>query len=231
MGSFARTVAVAFAATTMTRAASEARAQEPRTVHARGVAVVATEGSTDAAWPLARDVYASSILRPSIDERRARVLAGESVAGDDVRPLAELRAGIKGEDAASKQLLAAIADEVGAQGLLLVQVDGTGKATARQWVSASKSFDAAIYVASHEDGKVTWPGVASSLEKQWGPPPPQLVENAKPITSDKPASSKPFYLSPWFWGAIGAAVVGAVAVILATQDLSSDSIKLKLRVQ
>jgi hypothetical protein len=112
---------------------------------------------------------------------------------------------------------------------MLVQTDATGHTTARQWIHASKSFDAATYTATRDDGNVAWPGVLASLRKQYASPPP-VVANAAPIKSEKPASSKPFYLSPWFWGAIGAAVIGAVAVILATQDLSSDTIKLQLKV-
>jgi len=217
-------VVVAFLfATLMLFASSKARADA---YSARGIAVVAVGSTTDAAWPLAQAIYAEALLRPSLDERRARVLAGEAVEGDDVKALSELREGVKGEDAASKQLLAAIADEVGAQAVLLVSDDGS-RIAARQWIASSKQFDAATYVASREDGKIVWPGVAVALKKQYAP----IVQaSAKPIKSEKPTtSSKPFYLSPWFWGALGAAVLGAVAVILATQDLSSDSIKLQLR--
>lgn len=221
MASFVRSLAFA---TVMTAASSQAWAAP------HGLVVVATDGSTDAAWPLASAIYSDPVLRPELGERAARVLAGEKVEGDDMKNLAELRAGIKGEDAASKQLLGAISDETNAQGILLVQTDANGRSTAREWIASAKNFDAATYVALKEDGKITWPDVVASLRKQWTPPPPAIVQNAKPISNEKVSSSKPFYLSPWFWGAIGAALVGGLAVVLATQDYSSDSLRLKLRV-
>jgi hypothetical protein len=74
-----------------------------------GVVVVALPGATGAAWPLARDVYATAGLRPSaIDEGRARVLCGEPAAPDatpDLRDLAADVAAIRGDDAPSRALL------------------------------------------------------------------------------------------------------------------------------
>ncbi|HEY2366166.1 MAG TPA: hypothetical protein VGH87_07270, partial [Polyangiaceae bacterium] len=76
-----------------------ARADEPQ-LKPRGLVVIATDGATDAAWPLARAVYGDEMLRPrDVDDAKARVLAGETGSAD-LAELAELRAGVKGDDAA-----------------------------------------------------------------------------------------------------------------------------------
>jgi hypothetical protein len=195
-----------------------------------GIAVLAQGGSKDEAWPLAQAVYADPTLRPTLDEKRARVLVGEEVEEGELRDLAELRAGIKGDDAASRQLLESIADRIYVDALLVVQVDGTGHTTARTFSASSKAFDAAVFVAHREGDVVTWPGAVDSLHRQWAPAPsPVTPVNAKP-RSVETIAGKPFYLSPWFWGAIGAAVIGGLAIVLATQDSSGDSIRLQLKV-
>src|SRR4051794_7643183 len=92
-----------------------------------GFAVLAREGATDAAWSLAKALYARDALRPSfVDEAHARVLAGEAApkeSGGEGSPvsverarilkkladLAETRAAIHGDDAPSRQLLTSIA--------------------------------------------------------------------------------------------------------------------------
>lgn len=228
-----RLVFVATLATMAPLGASEAfAAGSEQTVQRRGIAVLAQGSSKDEAWPLAQAVYGDPALRPRFDEKRARVLAGGEVEGasDELRDLAELRAGIKGDDAASRQLLETIADRTLVDAVLVVQVDGTGHTTARTFSASSKTFDAAVFVAQREGDAVTWPGVALALHKQWvAPAPPAAPVNAKPKTSET-VSSKPFYVSPWFWAAIGAAVVGGLAIVLATQDASGDSIRLQLKV-
>lgn len=208
----------------------------------RGVAVVAADGATDAAWSLARGIYADPDLRPALDERRARVLAGEGAPDDDTKELAELRAGVKGNDAASRQLLASIAEKVRAMALVFVRVEDGGRSTARTFVPESGSFAAAVFVGepapADVDGawsgsdKARWPGAVASLHKDFAPPqapapPPVAAVPAK--RKDEKASGKPFYLSPWFWGAVGAAVLGGLAIFLATRDAESDAIRLQVR--
>src|ERR1019366_3707635 len=74
-----------------------------------GLAVVAMAGAADAAWPLAREIYATPSLRPyGVDEAHARVLAGEppiATASPEVRDLAETVGGVHGEDGASRAIL------------------------------------------------------------------------------------------------------------------------------
>jgi hypothetical protein len=93
----------------------------------QGVAVVAVSdaGGTprDEAFALARAVYASTMRPRGVDEVRARVLAGDpppTGASAGMRDLAELRASLKGTDAASRRLLSSIGHDVNAKALLVV---------------------------------------------------------------------------------------------------------------
>lgn len=98
-------------------------AATPSTQAAQGVAVVGGVAVRDDAFTLARAVYASSLRPRRLDELRARVLAGDPAppsATKEIRELAELRAGVSGEDAASRRLLASIAQQIGVQALLVV---------------------------------------------------------------------------------------------------------------
>ena len=194
----------------------------------KGIAVLATEGATDAAWSLATGVYGDPGLRPSLDERGARTLAGEAIAGKDLEELAELRAAVKGDDAASRQLLASIAEKLAVSAIVVVQVEGTGRTTARTFHADTKSFGAAIFVGTRGETDVQWPGVIDALHAEFAPPPippPALPDKRK----EEKGSGKPFYLSPWFWGAVGAAVLGGLAIFLATRDAESDAIRLQVR--
>jgi len=203
-----------------------ARADEPQP-KPRGIVVVAIDGATDAAWPLARAVYGDEMLRPrDIDDAKARVLAGES-APADLAELAELRAGVKGDDAASRQVLAALAGKLHVVGIVVVSTD----ATARLYDADTKAFDAARYAPE----KGEWTGAVKSLERWYLPTPPPLVtavpkepQPAKP--TDKPKEkSKSFYESPWFWAAIGAALLIGGGVLIATNVQTSDTIHMQVK--
>jgi hypothetical protein len=88
--------------------------------------VLAVGNAKDEAFTLARAVYGSRLRPPALDEVRARVLAGGPPppnATRELRELAELRAGVTGEDAAGRRLLAGLAQQVGAQALLVVKLE------------------------------------------------------------------------------------------------------------
>jgi hypothetical protein len=205
-----------------------ARADEPAP-KPKGLVVVATDGATDAAWPLARAVYSDEMLRPrEIDDAKARVLAGEAGSAD-LAELAELRAGVKGDDAASRQVLAALANKL--RVVAVVVVSPGDPPSARLFDAETKAFDAARYTSE----KGEWASAVKSLERWYLPTPPPLVtavpkepEPAKP--TDKPKEkSKSFYESPWFWAAIGAALLIGGGVLIATNIQTSDTIHMQVK--
>jgi hypothetical protein len=242
--------------------------------------VLARPGAESAAWVLAQEVYARSSLRPvGLDERRARVLVG-GPAGNDADPtvleLGDERAGVHGEDGASRALLRAIASQLGVRAVVVVETSGVGEPIARVFLADTGTFDAARYVpdpaapsaglgadagatsaprapeAASDGGMdaapapavpappLHWAGAVASFERSYtAPPPPVLAPEPShapalataAIPPEKPKSSEshPFYTSPWFWGAVGAAAFGGTAVYFATRDNSTGTIHLQLQ--
>ena len=126
-----------------------------------GLVVLGLGASIDAAWPLARALYADPALRPTaLDEPHARVLVGEA-PGDsstaELRDLADTRAAIHGDDAASRRLLASIAVSLHVKGVLVVEgpTSAENHATARVFVTAAGAYDAVRY-ESDPSAPVTW---------------------------------------------------------------------------
>jgi hypothetical protein len=223
-----------------------------------GLAVVAIDATSDLAWPLAQEIYRRPAIRPvALDEARARVLAGEVPAADasqSLRDLAETRAAIRGNDAPSRQLLASIASALHVRALVVVSVEEADASVrapiARVFLADTSAFDAARYAPDDAPGSTipVWNGAGQSLERMYSAPavtplgsagPPRATIGA-PAAANTSASatnkgggegpSKPFYVSPWFWGAIGAAALGGVAVFAATRDNSPDTIHLQMQV-
>ena len=60
--------------------------------------------------------------------------------------------------------------------------------------------------------------------------PSALATSPLPPAIPKTTESRPFYVSPWFWGAVGAAVFGGVAVYFATRDNTTGAIHLEMQV-
>ncbi len=220
-------LAVALLTTTRRASADEAR---------HGYVVVAVPGATDIAWPLARGVYGSAVLKPAvIDDARARVLAGEPVptgAGADLTELAELRAGVKGDDAASREVLAALAQKLSVHGIVVVLADPPA---ARVYDAATRAFDAAQYApdAATNTAAVTWDGTVRSLERPFLPVrQPSTVLSTGPGTkpaATKKSESKAFYESPWFWVAIGTAALIGGGVLIATNVQTGDTLHLQMK--
>lgn len=215
-----------------------------------GLAVVAFAGATDAAWPLARSVYATASLRPpSLDEAHAHVLCGEAApagAPADVRDLAETVAALRGDDAPSRALLGDIARRLSVQAVVVVRASGerAERATARVFLPEAGIFDAATY-APDDASTLTWSAATRSLARAFGrgssaaefPPvqaggsqAPRLATHGEPKVSAPATHRHEFYESGWFWGALGAAALAGGTVFLATRDSSAPAIHLQLEV-
>ncbi len=205
-----------------------------------GLAVVAMPGAADAAWPLARAVYADGSLRAGIDDAHARVLCGEPAASTDpveLRDLSDTVAALHGEDAPTRALLDGIARRFSARGLVVVGV-ASGRPTARVFLAETGSFDAASY-APDDSPTVAWSATIRSLDRTFAPPALAAGPSDAPAlaTHDGPTkpreerpSSRPFYESAWFWGAIGAAALTGGVVYFATRDSSPSTIHLEVEV-
>ena len=201
-------------------------------------------GAADAAWPLARAIYADASLRPpEIDDAHARVLCGEpapSTAPADLRDLSDMIAALRGEDAPSRAVLDGIARRFSTRGLVVVRV-ASGRPTARLYLSETGAFDAATY-GPDDAPPLAWTATTRSLARVFGPPtasgPPEVGPSRAPAlaTHDGPpkaeerSSHRAFYESGWFWGALGAAALTAGIVYVATRDSSPSTIHLEVQV-
>ena len=89
-----------------------------------------------------------------------------------------------------------------------------------------------------------WTGATTSLARTFAAPAstaasprsapiaaPSLATSSVPDAPHETASTggTPFFKSPWFWGAVGAAAFGTTAIYFATRDNSSSAIHLELQ--
>lgn len=162
----------------------------------RGFAVLALDGATESASPLARAIYGHPSLRPyaGLDESRAHVLLGET-APSNLQDLASTRAAIHGDDAPSLKLLSSIASDFRLRGIVVVSCEvGAAPATSTWGASPSPStpttacvpvarvfLDAAPARPAHfesetyrpdlslEAGKaITWNASVAALDSEYG---------------------------------------------------------------
>lgn len=207
-----------------------------------GLAVIALPGATDAAWPLAQEVYADPSLRPpALDDANARLLCGQpatraSAAG--AQDLADTVAALRGEDAPTRALLGAIANRFSVRALLVVSA-GVGRPSARPFLPETGAFDAATYAPDDGAPPLRWSRASRSLARAFGralvaaaPGPtsaPALATHVGP-PGDAPPRRSVFYESGWFWGALGAAAFAGGAAFLATRDTGASTIDLQIQV-
>lgn len=229
--------------------AAEPEAQGPGTTAAapasRGAVVVAIgSGVEAAAKPLAREIYRDEALRPSLDDRAARVLAGEAVPADapaKERELAEVRSALTtNDDAPSRRLLASLGAEQKAEIVVAVSMAGDRPVARvlRVGTARYESIELGPTIERSEAGEIryTWPGAATTLRKlvvvpQAAAPAPIAPKptGSKALTKPEEPARKPFYKSAWFWGPVGAIVAAGAAVLIAskvTED-STGMVRLK----
>jgi hypothetical protein len=239
-------VVLAIAAAARPSRAGDANGQAAETPSAagpEGLAVVAFPGATEAAWPLAQALYAEPSVRPrGLDDASARVLCGEAPPKGSAAPLVDLAAAVaalQGEDAPSRILLAEIARRAAVRALVTVRL-ADGRPLARVFLADAGSFDAATF-APDDAPQLAWSAAVKSLARSYAaaapepstPParPAPALATHNPPPSPPATHSRAFYESPWFWGALGAALLVGGGVYLATQaDTSPSTIHLDLQV-
>jgi hypothetical protein len=215
-------------------------------VRPEGLAVVAFPGATDSAWPLAQAVYAEPSLRPTgLDEDLARVMCGEPASSGAKGPIADIAAtvaALRGDDPPSRTLLVEIARRAAVRALVTVRLLD-GHPVARVFLPETGGFDAATFTPDAAS-QGAWSAAAKSIARLYGhsapapapvpgghagPAAPSLATHEAPQMPNS-SHAVPFYESPWFWGALGAAVLVGGGVYLATRDTSPSTIHLELKV-
>ncbi len=183
------------------------------------VAVGAVGDAADAAWPVASAVYADGAVRGKIVDRDARVLAGGKLpddASDDLKELAELRAKVAGDDAASRAVLKEIARRTSTLAVVVVfPTQGDVPSHARVYDAADDRMAATEHKA--EKGSSPWAPLVSALHAKYASEPAKAPP-PKDAPKPKEEPSRSFWSSPWFWGAVGAAVAGAAVAYAVTRD-------------
>jgi hypothetical protein len=181
----------------------------------KGVAVVGVgEAPSDSAWPVALAIYGDTTLRPKLSDAAARALAGESdpAAPSDAKELAALRAQVKGDDPASRVLLAEIARRAQVRAVVLVFPATEAEAVE---VRVYDAADDSLSSTRHRREKGSWSPLATVLSGKYGVKP--IVATPPPPKKEEPKGGT-FLSSPWFWGALGAAAAAGVAAYLITRD-------------
>lgn len=138
--------------------------------------VAVGEGATEAARPLAHDVYREEALRPAVDDATARALIGEPLAKDappKLVEIAEIRASIagSGSDAAARRLLASLGEGARARIVVTVAMEG-GRPVAKVLRVETKAFENVELGATVETPAASqtpaakifrWPGAVVTL--------------------------------------------------------------------
>ncbi|MRG92520.1 hypothetical protein [Polyangium spumosum] len=210
----------------------------------RGAIVVAIgDGASVAAKPLAREIYRDEALRPALDDRVARVLAGEPAADDappKERELAEVRSALTtNDDAPSRRLLASLGVEQKAELVVAVSMAGERPVARvlRVGTARYEPIELGPTLERTEAGETryTWPGAATTLRKLVvvpvaAPIVPRQTSTPAPRKPEVP-TRKPFYKSAWFWGPLGAVVAAGAAVLIASQVTEDSTGMVRLRGQ
>ena len=147
-------------------AASSAQVVKPA---GQGIAVLAVGSARETreeAFALGRAIYGSRLRPTALDEVRARILAGDPLppnASRELRELSEVRAALTGDDGATRRLLTGIAQQVGAQALLVVTVErGIAAAATPAGPPGPPAPDAGAAAVSADGGASESPATADA---------------------------------------------------------------------
>jgi hypothetical protein len=147
----------------------------------QGIAVLAVGSARETreeAFALGRAIYGSRLRPTSLDEVRARILAGDplpSNASRELRELSEVRAAVSGDDAATRRLLTGIAQQIGAQALLVVTVERSGSAAPAAAPATPAGPPAADAGAATSDGGAAAESAATADAGTGNAPAPPTV--------------------------------------------------------
>jgi hypothetical protein len=126
--------------------------------------------------------------------------------------------------------------DAGAPATAPMTATATKTTSARLFLADPGEFDAARYSPEPGlEGPAAWKPTVASLERRFpGVPAPAntgaVSEKPAPtMRPDEAPTSKPFYASAWFWGAIGGAVLIGGIFFVASQDTTDDPIHLQMR--
>ncbi|AKT43344.1 hypothetical protein [Chondromyces crocatus] len=212
---------------------------QPAKSRGRGAIVVTVDrAAARAARALARVVYADAALRPTIDEATALALTGDGREGmlatereAEIASVREAAANATAESA-GRRLLASLGSDAGAALVVLVEVAGSRPTARVIQVDSANYVPLELGATLHEtDGKgqrISWPGATETLRTLL-PPPPAATVSAVQLATPKPSApvretpksddrtETPFYRSPWFWIALGAAAAVGTTAFAITQ--------------
>jgi hypothetical protein len=167
----------------------------------------------------------------------------------ELRDIAETRAALRGDDAPSRSLLGSLASSLHVKGLIVVEAPDGAKPVARVFLASTRSFDAAVY-ESGPAAAVTWgtdlpiadwSGALAALHRGFADPTlvpastsptsPTVARSPPPIEDENSVpAGKPFYTSPWFWGALAAAALAGAAFFFVSRGTPDPTIQLEVQV-
>jgi hypothetical protein len=200
---------------------------QPAPALRKGVVVVGVgDGAADATWPVAIAIYGDASLRPKIEDRDARALAGESVDAKAPAPtteLAALRAKITGDDPASLAMLSDVARRAGARAVVVVFPAHDEKSTtqARLFDAADAHLEPTKFEADATRPSAPWGALVDAMHARYAPKTtttPLVLTPAPAEDKTEKKDSGSFLSSAWFWGALGAAALMGGVVYALTRD-------------
>jgi hypothetical protein len=114
----------------------------------------------------------------------------------------------------------------------VVRAADTARPIAQAFLVDAAAFDAATYQPDAGPG-TSWSGAVRSLARTLGAPQvsaPALATHPAPQHPDSHSPARPFYVSPWFWGAVGLAAIAGGAAYFAARDSATPTIHLEVEV-